>query len=67
MPVIIRGKQGGTRRLLQRRKGYKTRYTMTSQVYGTVTCDVAVVCVYSNGKYGKHGREYFAYATYRIT
>ncbi len=67
MPVIIRGKHGGTRGLLQGGKGYKTRYTMTSQMYGTATFDVAVVCVYSNGKYGKHGREYVAYATYRVT
>lgn len=66
MPVIIRGKQGGTRQLIQKGKGYKTRYTMTSPVYGTVTFDVAVVCVYSNGRYGKHGREYFVYATYRV-
>ncbi len=67
MPVVIRGKQGGTRGLLQGGKSDKTRYPMTSQAYGTATCDVAVVCVYSNGTYGKHGREYYAYATPRVT
>lgn len=66
MPVIIRGKQGGTRQLLQGGRSYKTRYAMKSQVYGTVTFEVWVVCVYRNGKYGKHGREYFAYAVYRV-
>ncbi len=66
MPVVIRGKTGGTRRLLQGGKSYKTTYTMKSNEYGAVTFDVFVVCVYSNGKYGKHGREYFAYVVYRV-
>ncbi len=46
MPVIIRGKQGGTRRLLRKGKSDKTRYTMKSQEYGSVTCDVWVVGVW---------------------
>jgi putative transposase len=66
MPVIIRGKQGGTRQLLQAGKSDKTRYTMTSQEYGAVTFEVWVVGVYSKGKYGKHGREYFASVVYKI-
>lgn len=53
--------------MLRGGKSDKTRYTMTSQEYGTVTCDVVVGCVYSNGKYGKHGREYFAYAVHRVS
>jgi hypothetical protein len=67
MPVILRGKTGGTRQLLQRGKSYKTQYTMTSQTYGTVTFAVGVVRVYSNGKHGKHGREYSAYAVYKVS
>ncbi len=35
---------------------------MRSQKYGDVTFDVWVVCVYSKGKYGKHGIKYLAYA-----
>ena len=66
MPVIIRGKQGGTRQLLRTRKSDKTQYTMTSQAYGTVTFDVWVVGVYSQGRYGKHGWEWFAYAVFHI-
>jgi len=64
-PVIIRGKKGGTRQLLQGGRSYKTVYTMHSQKYGAVTFDVWVVCVYSKGRYGKHGIEYPAYAVFR--
>jgi putative transposase len=67
MPVIIRGKQGGTRQLLQRGTSYKTQYSMKSQTYGTVTFAVWVVGVYSNGKHGKHGQEFFAYAVYQVS
>ncbi len=66
MPVIIRGKQGGTRQLLQGGKSYKTRYTMHSQDYGEVTFDVWVVCLYQNGKRGKHGRTYCAYVVHKV-
>lgn len=64
MPVIIRGKQGGTRNLIQGRCSYKTAYTMTSQQYGTVTFDVWVVCKYKKGKRRQRGIELFAYAVY---
>lgn len=67
MPVIIRGKQAGTKQLLKGGKSYRTTYTMRSQNYGSVTFDVWVVCAYKNGKYGKHGIEYFAYAVYEIS
>lgn len=62
MPVIIRGKQGGTRQLLQRGTSYTTTYTMKSQTSGTVSFAVWVVGIYSNGKRGKHGHEFYAYA-----
>lgn len=39
---------------------------MTSQTYGSVTFEVWVVGVYSQGKYGKHRREFFAYAVFDI-
>jgi putative transposase len=65
MPVIIRGKQGGTRQLLQGRHSYQTNYTMVSDKYGSVTFDVWVVCTYKKGKRGKHGIEYFAYTVYQ--
>ena len=61
IPVIIRGKQGGTRALLRGRKSYRTRYTMRSAKYGEATFDVGVVRKYSKGRYGRHGVEWFAY------
>ncbi len=61
IPVIIRGKQGGTRALLRGRKSYRTAYTMRSAKYGEATFDVGVVRKYSKGRYGRHGVEWFAY------
>lgn len=60
MPVIIRGKQGGTRNLIKGRCSYKTTYTMASQQYGTATFDVWVVCKYKKGKRRQNGIELFA-------
>jgi len=67
MPVILRGKQGGTRQLLRGGKSYHTWYTMASQAYGSVRFQVVVVCRYQKGQEGKHGREYFVYAIHRVT
>jgi len=61
IPVVIRGKQGGTRALLQGRRGYYTTYTMCSAKYGKATFDVGVVRKYSKGRYGRQGAEWFAY------
>ena len=66
MPVVIRGKKGGTRQLVRDKKTRKTTYTMESAEYGTVTFDVWIVSVYSKGKYGKHGTAAFAYAVNNI-
>ena len=66
MPVIIRGKQGGTRALLTPRRTRKTRYTMQSPLYGNVTFDAWVIGTYSKGKYGRHGLEYQAYAVHNV-
>ena len=67
MPVIIRGKQGGTRQLLHGRHSYQTNYTMVSDKYGSVTIEVWVVCTYKKGKRGKYGIEYFACFLYRYS
>jgi putative transposase len=67
MPVIIRGKKGGTRGLLhQQRKSGRTTYTMRSPKDGEVTFEVVFVQVYLKGKYGKHGRRWYAYAVYGV-
>ncbi|MFH7027689.1 MAG: hypothetical protein ACHBN1_20390 [Heteroscytonema crispum UTEX LB 1556] len=62
MPVIIRGKHGGTRQLIRGRRSYKTTYTLNSDKYGSVTFHVWIVCTYKNGKIRAHGREFFIYA-----
>jgi len=61
IPVIVRGKQGGTRALLQGRHSYRTTYTMRSSKYGEATFPIGVVPKYSKGRYGRHGVEWFAY------
>ncbi|WP_244141976.1 transposase [aff. Roholtiella sp. LEGE 12411] len=66
MPVIIRGKHGGTRQLIRGRRSYKTSYTLNSDKYGSVTFNVWIVCTYKNGKIRAHGREFFIYAVYKV-
>jgi hypothetical protein len=62
MPLVIRGKQGGTRALLQGRRSYYTTYTMRSSKYRSqATFKVGLVRKYSKGRYGRHGVEWFAY------
>lgn len=66
MPAVIRGKNGGTRQVVSDKSTRITEYTMQSQKYGSIKFDMAVICVYSKGKYGRHGTEAFAYAFYMI-
>lgn len=61
IPVIIRGKHGGTRALLRGRQSYRTTYTMHSPQHGDVTFPVGVVRKYSRGRYDRHGVEWFAF------
>jgi len=67
MPVIVRGKQGGTRALVQRKRTYKTSYTMHSQSYGSVTFPVWVVGTYEMGRRGHHGVKYLAFVVYKVS
>ncbi|UBF28048.1 ISH3 family transposase [Kovacikia minuta CCNUW1] len=67
MPAVIRGKTGGTRSLLVGRKSYATRYTLSSANYGSVTCQMRVVCTYYKGFKGKHGIQYALYVAHRVT
>ena len=66
MPVIIRGKQGGTRALLTPKRTRKTQYTMHSPLYGNVTFQAWVIGTSPKGKYGRHGLEYQAYAVHKV-
>ena len=66
MPAVIRGKTGGTRQLLKGRKSYHTRYTLNSPQYGSVTCQMRVVCTYLKGFKGQHGLHYTLYVVHRV-
>ena len=61
IPLVIRGKKGGTRSLLKGRKSYVTSYSRSSTTYGSETFTVHVVCKYSKGRYKRHGLYRFAY------
>lgn len=61
IPMVMRGKEGGPKRLLKTRKSYKTTYTMKNPRHGQETFDVFIVCKYSKGKYNYFGIERFAY------
>jgi putative transposase len=63
MPLMIRGRSGGARRLLSGRKTHTTTYTRRSQRYGTHTLPVTVVCRYKKGRFGQPGVQRFAYVT----
>jgi putative transposase len=65
IPVVHRGRSGGSRKLLVGKSSYKTTYTMTSQKEGEETFGVWVVVKYAKGKYGRSERVYFAYAVYQ--
>ena len=66
MPAVVRGKIGGTRALLTGRKSYATDYTINSPKYGSITCQLRVVCGYHKGFKGQHGIRYLIYAVHRV-
>ncbi|MFW5936001.1 MAG: transposase, partial [Candidatus Hadarchaeota archaeon] len=67
MPCVRRGRSGGIRDLFVGRKSYTTQYTMYNiKTNEKATFQVNVVVKYSQGKYGRHGIEYFAYAVYDV-
>lgn len=61
--LTFRGKEGGTRALLNGRHSYQTTYTRSSTPYGEQTFDLVVVCKYSKGHYGRQGAYHFASIT----
>jgi hypothetical protein len=66
MPAVIRGKTGGTRQFCHGRNSYWTPYQIKSQLYGTVDCQLAVVCRYAKGARHVHGIQYLLYVVYRV-
>jgi putative transposase len=61
VPIPVRGKSGGVRRLFQG-KSRKTTYTFHSPKYGAYTVQAVVTRRYSKGRYGRHSSKWFAYA-----
>jgi putative transposase len=61
VPIPVRGKSGGVRTLFQG-KSRKTTYTFNSPKYGRYTVQAVVVKRYSKGRYGRHKRNWFAFA-----
>lgn len=61
IPLVVRGKQGGSRALLVGRKSYTTTYERKSTVYDAQTLPLFIVCKYSKGKYKRKGVFRFAY------
>lgn len=66
MPAIIRGKRGGTRALCHGRHSYRTQYTLKSPEYGSVVCQMAVVCRYLKGRRHRYGIQYLVFVVYRV-
>lgn len=62
VPIPVRGKSGGIRRVFTGRASYWTDYTMNSPTAGRYTLRVASVRRYSKKRYGRHGIKWFAYA-----
>ncbi len=63
MPLMIRGKKGGARRVLTGRTSHTTTYARHSSLYGTHVLPITVVCRYKKGRFGDHGLQRFAYVT----
>lgn len=66
MPAIIHGKHGGTRQLLKGRKSYFTHDNLCGS-YGTVECNMGIVCRYQRGQRGRHGIGHLLYVIHGTT
>lgn len=64
IPIPVKGKSGGIRRLFTGRKSYRTTYTFNDGKPEAYTTEVIVIRRYSKGRYGRHGSEWFVYAAY---
>jgi putative transposase len=62
LPMPVRGKSGGVRKLLEASAGYKTMYTFNSPKHGTLEVNAVAVKKYSKGRYKRRGSVWFAYA-----
>jgi len=62
LPMPVRGKSGGVRKLFEASASHKTSYTFNSPKYGELEVSAIVVKKYSKGRYKRKGAHWFAYA-----
>ena len=62
MPIPVRGKSGGVRKLFETSTSHKTTYTFNSPKHGELEVSAVVVKKYSKGRYKRKGARWFAYA-----
>jgi putative transposase len=62
MPMPVRGKSGGVRKLFEASASHKTTYTFSSPKHGELKVSAVAVKKYSKGRYKRKGMRWFAYA-----
>lgn len=62
MPIPVRGKSGGIRKLFGAPASYKTTYTFNSPKHGELEVEAVIVQKYSKERYKRKGVRWFAYA-----
>ena len=62
LPMPVRGKSGGVRKLFEASASHKTTYTFKSPKHGELEVSAVVVKKYSKGRYKRKGVRWFAYA-----
>ncbi len=62
IPIPVRGKSGGVRKLFDASASYKTTYTFNSPKHGELEVQAVVVQKYSKGRYKRKGARWFAYS-----
>jgi putative transposase len=66
VPIPVRGKSGGVRRLFKASGSCKTTYAFSSSKYGNWKVEAVVVKKYSKGRYKRKGARWFAYAVAQL-
>ena len=62
LPIPVRGKSGGVRKLFEAPASHKTTYIFNSPIHGELQVSAVVVKKYSKGRYKRKGVHWFAYA-----
>lgn len=66
IPIPVRGKSGGVRKLFEASASRKTTYTFHSPKHDELEVAAVVVKKYSKGRYKRKGARWFAYAVGRL-